>query len=201
MRIVLITLILSIFGYQAQAQIQKANPLKDKILGAKAKAISVMREYSENEAYDSDIRKAARLMADLLEKASTAPAVGKTVYYCNKNPGVVADTDWVSQVISLCPRGLSSTREDLIQTFIHEAYHLYEWKYYIPEHFPKFYKKLMLDPNVILDYPDFSEDCERRAATIELEIMLKTYKCVYSVTTYFKDLLGLNKGRDYFICK
>ena len=83
MRIVLITLILSIFGFQAQAQ--KVDPsVRLKVLAAKAEAIRVIREYSENANYDAEMRKTAGLMADLLEKSRTIPAVGVVLRHCEK---------------------------------------------------------------------------------------------------------------------
>ncbi len=200
MRIVLITLILSIFGFQAQAQ--KADPaIRAKVLAARAEAIQVIREYSENANYDAEMRKTAGLMADLLEKSRTIPAVGVVFKLDCSDSATEASTGWISQIISLCPTGLSSTPNELVQTFIHEAYHLYEGIYYIPLHHQDYYQKITQDVGEKLKRPDLLEASEKRAATMELEIMLKTYECVYSETTYFEDLLGLVNGKDFFICK
>ena len=200
MRIVLITLILSIFGFQAQAQ--KADPaIRAKVLAARAEAIQVIREYSENANYDAEMRKTAGLMADLLEKAGIIPAVGVSLKNCEKNVDMEANTGAISQVISLCHYGISSSENEIIQIFIHEAYHLYEGVYYLPEYNFEFYEKLRGDPGGTIWPQDLSDASEKRASKIELEIMQKTYGCVFSVTTYYKDLLGLKKGKDFFVCK
>ena len=58
-----------------------------------------------------------------------------------------------------------------------------------------------MDPEGTAWPQDLSDAGEAQASKIELEIMLKTYGCVFSETRYFEDLLGLVKGKDFFVCK
>ena len=200
MRIVLITLILSLFGYQAQAQ--KVDPsVRAKVLAARAEAIQVIREYSENADYDAEMRKTAGLMADLLEKSRTIPAVGTNLRVGCRKKTTTAYADMISQIITLCPLGLSSSDGDLVQTFVHEDYHLYEGIYFFPIYEPEFYEELQLNPSDALNNRKVVINSEKRASAMELEIMFRAYKCVYSETSYFEDLLGLVKGEDFVICK
>jgi hypothetical protein len=200
MRILVFTLILiSFFKLPARAQ-GVDHGVREKVLAAKAEAIRVIQTYSHYHKNDRQESEMTKAMADLLEESSTAQAVGQTLRYCNTNPNVVADTDWISQVVAICPYGLTLSKDNLIQTFIHEAYHLYEGKYYMPKYYPDIYKKILSNPQFEVG-PHIRDESEKRAATIELKIMKETYGCVFSVTSYFDDLLGLVRNKDYFICK
>jgi hypothetical protein len=196
----LIIILSSLCGLPAQAG--GVDPgIREKVLAAKAEAIEAIRIYSMDSKYDQHMRKIAAKTADLLEKSSTIPAVGMALESCNEHPSAVAGTDGLSGVIALCQYGLDSTKNDLIQTFIHEAYHLYDGVYYIPQKYPAYYNEVKLHPEAYKKYPQIVTAAEKRAATFELEIMLKIYKCVFSETSYFKDLLHLQKGRDFTVCK
>lgn len=200
MRVLMFALVLiSLCGLRAWAQ--GVDPdIREKVLAARIEAISVIQHYSQNPSYDRKTREVATRMADLLEKAGIVPAVGMIKQTCKNNPRIIANTDWITQGVALCDRGLSASTNELIQIFIHEAYHLYEGKFYMPQYYPDIYKKILANPLYEVG-PRITDESETRAATIELKIMLKTYGCVFLDTGYFKSLLGKRKSIDYFMCK
>jgi hypothetical protein len=172
-----------------------------KVLDARIEAVKVLKNYSQNYTNVADSRRIASHMAELLEKAGLGKAVGIVRRACEQNPQMTANTGWISQIISLCDRGFLSSKNELIEIFIHESYHLYEGAYYIPENYPKLYQEIKQASEERIPYMQVLEDSEKRATTIELEVMRGTYKCVFIDTEYFKSILGLKKNKDYFICK
>jgi hypothetical protein len=199
MRILVFTLILiSFFKLPARAQ-GVDHGVREKVLSANDEAIRIMRTYSENSNNNFEYRKAAKRMANLLEKSAIAPADNMTMQRRIKNPMLQAVTGLNTHLVSLCPYALQSNKNELIQIFIHESYHLYEGDYYYRMYNPELYKKFLTN-NFYMTSAE-ADDSERRASIIELQIMLKTYGCVFSTSSYFKRLLGLEKNKDYFICK
>jgi hypothetical protein len=199
MKFLALALILTFFG-GSFAGAQTIEPeVREKVLGAYHEAIEVLNEYSKNPQYKPQYRETTRLMAELLDKADFGFASEKSMGECIKDPKMEAGTGLRSQTIMICPYGLSLSKNQLIQTFIHESYHLYEGKYYYRTYKPDLYKKFLAN-DFDMTRPE-TRDSEKRATIMELEIMLKTYGCVYSTSGYFRPLLGLVENKDYTICK
>lgn len=200
MKFLVLALILTFSTAGSLVQAQTIDPVvRDKVLSAYKEAINVLNEYSQNPKGNSEDREISKLMAELLEKADFGPAIENAMDDCIKDPKMEAGTGLKSQNILLCPYGLSLSKNQLIQTFIHESYHLYEGKYYYRIYQSELYRKF-LDNDFKMTNSETRES-ERRATIIEVEIMLKTYGCVFSKSGYFRPLLGLVENRDYTICK
>jgi hypothetical protein len=198
MRVLMFALVLiSLCGLPARAQ-GIDSVISNKIRDANYEAIRIMKMYSKSPSNNFEYREIAKRMANLLEKAPIAPADNRTLKKCLSDPKMEAGTGQISQIISICPKGLSLNIDELIQTLIHESYHLYEGKYYYPNYNPTLYKKLLEDGEMTQIE---AKDSERRATTMEIDIMQQTYGCVFSTSTYFKQLLGLTENNGYTICK